>query len=138
MPTKKPEKNRCDGQWTEARYRSFIISTLRRSSSRWGPRNTAKKNARHHEKLPNATGRMVFHSKCACCADLVPETTSSVDHIDPVIDPNVGFESWDTYITRMYCEEEGFQVLCKPCHDTKTKEERAVATERKRRERDSL
>ena len=139
MPKKPVEKPRNDGQWTEARYRSFIISTLRRSSSRWGPRNSAKRAARHHEKLPSpTTGRPVFHSKCAGCGGLFPETTTSVDHIAPVIDPNTGFKSWDEYIERMYCEGEGFQVLCDECHTKKTTEERAIATERKRRERNSL
>lgn len=132
----KVEKPRCNGQWTEARYRSFIISTLRRSSSRWGPRNACKKAARHHEKLPSpTTGRLVYHCRCAGCGGLFPETTCSVDHINPVIDPKVGFQDWDTYIERMYCEADGFQVLCEDCHSTKTKEERDIATERKRRER---
>ena len=129
-------KNRNSGQWTEARYRSFIVSTLRKSSSRWGPRNECKKAARHFEKIENpATGRLVFHSKCACCCDLVPETTASVDHIHPVVDPAVGFVNFDVYIERMYCEADGFQVLCKPCHDEKTAGEREIATDRKRRER---
>lgn len=132
----KVEKTRNGGQWTEARYRSFIISTLRRSSSRWGPRNECKKAARHEEKLPSpTTGRPVFHCKCAGCGELFPETTCSVDHIQPVIDPHVGFVNWDTYIERMYCEAEGFQVLCTECHDNKTKEERDIGTQRKRRER---
>lgn len=78
---------------------------------------------------------MVFHSVCDGCGAVVPETTSVVDHSHPVIDPHVGFVSWDIYIARMFCEEEGFQILCKPCHDTKTKQERDIATERKRRER---
>lgn len=132
----KVEKTRNGGEWTEARYRSFLISTLRRSTSRWGPRNECKKDARHHEKLLNpATGRLVFHSKCAGCGELYPETTCSVDHIEPVIDPDKGFKDWDTYIERMYCEKEGFQVLCIACHNAKTKEERDRATQRKRRER---
>jgi len=130
-------KTRNSGQWTEARYRSFIISALRKVSSRWGPKNEAKREARHYEKLPNENGRLVFHSKCAGCGALVPETTAAVDHINPVVDPAVGFVNYDVYIERMYCEKEGFQVLCKPCHDEKTAGEREIATERKRRERAS-
>jgi len=131
----KSPKTRNGGQWTEARYKSFIVSTLRRTSARWGPKNDAKKIARHHERLPNANGRYVYHSRCNGCGDLVPETTSSVDHINPVIDPQVGFTSWDAFIERLFCEVEGFQVLCTPCHKAKTKGEREIATERKRRER---
>lgn len=134
MATRTP-KPRNGGQWTESRYKSFITSTLRKTSARWGPKNDAKKQARHYERLPNSAGRIVYHSKCNACGDLVPETTSSVDHIIPVIDPEVGFQSWDTYIERLFCETDGFQVLCDPCHKAKTAKERSIATERKRRER---
>jgi hypothetical protein len=58
-----------------------------------------------------------------------------VDHIDPVIDPAVGFVSWDTVIERLFCEVEGFQVLCWACHHAKTNEERAIATARRRQEK---
>jgi len=130
-------KTRNGGEWTEARFKSFIVSALRKVSNRWGPRNSCKKAARHHEKLPNATGRLVFHSKCADCGGLFPETTIAVDHINSVVDPAVGFVNFDIYIERMYCEQEGFQVLCTDCHSSKTKVERDIGTERKRREREN-
>lgn len=136
MPRKPTPKTRNGGEWTEARYRSFIVSMLRRSSARWGPKNEAKRDARYPTKLLNRkTGRYAFHGKCAGCGEMFPETTLAVDHIDPVIDPHVGFVDWDTYIARMYCEKEGFQVLCQSCHKEKTDKERQIATERKRRER---
>jgi hypothetical protein len=47
-----------------------------------------------------------------------------VDHISPVVDPKKGFVSWDVYITRMFCEIDGLQVMCKPCHKIKTAEEK--------------
>jgi 5-methylcytosine-specific restriction endonuclease McrA len=46
-----------------------------------------------------------------------------MDHKIPVVDPQEGFTTWDSYINRMFCPEENFQVLCSPCHDTKTKSE---------------
>lgn len=131
----KTTKTRNGETWTEARYRSFIVSALRKASSRWGPKNACKKEARHHEKLPNNSGRLVFHSKCNGCGVLIPEVEASVDHIQPVIDPAVGFISWDVYVERLFCEVDGFQVLCKTCHDEKTKKEREIAKERKRRDR---
>ena len=135
---KKPIKTRNTGTWTESRFNSFITSTLRRATARWGPKNEAKKQARYHEKKLNVNGRLVFHSICDGCGTVIPETTSKVDHIQPVVDPAKGFESWDVKIERMFCEVDGFQVLCIPCHDKKTKEERQIATERKRREREAL
>jgi len=48
----------------------------------------------------------------------------AVDHIKPIVDPKLGFVSWDDIIRRMFVEEEGLQVLCKECHDKKTADER--------------
>lgn len=51
-----------------------------------------------------------------------------VDHIDPVIDPQEGFVSWDKVINRMFCEADGLQVLCRDCHKRKTNDERKSKT----------
>ena len=134
MATRVP-KTRCSQRWTEARYRSFITSMLRRGSMRWMPKADTKRNARHPEKLLNERGRLVFHSQCAMCKDIVPETTTAVDHINPIVDPDVGFTTWDQFIESLFCEEEGLQVLCKPCHDTKTAEEKAKAVQRRKNEK---
>ena len=54
-----------------------------------------------------------------------------VDHIEPVVDPDVGFTTWDDFIERLFVEEDKLQVLCKDCHKKKTAEEA-----RKRRKKD--
>lgn len=130
-------KPRCGGKWTESRYNSFITSALRGASSRWGPKSTAKGNARV---------RRGFYL-CAECGKEGPATlkplegrkrrrnNACVDHIEPVVDPAVGKTTWDEYIERMFVEVEGYQVLCYDCHSKKTKEESAIATERRRKEK---
>lgn len=128
-------KTRASGSMTESGYRGFIRSLLRRGSMRWKPKYEVKKKARHHEKLPGKTSRLVFHSRCAMCNGLYPETETAVDHIEPVVDPEVGFTNWDDFINKLYCEEDNLQVLCNGCHDEKTKKEKELTTERKRREK---
>lgn len=134
---KRGEKVRCGGQWTEARYTSFIKSALRGASKRWGPKSAVKTKART---------RRGFY-RCAECKQEVPATlppkpgnkrrinNAVVDHIHPVVDPAVGFVSWDEYIERMFCEEEGLQVLCNQCHEIKTQEEKDIAKARRSSER---
>ncbi len=129
----KAEKTRNSGQWTEARYTSFIKSALRGASWKWGP---------IQECLRNARVKRGWY-KCACCGETVPSTlpppegkkrrikNAIVDHIEPVIDPAVGFTTWDSFISRLFCEIDGFQVLCNKCHLEKTQEERDIATKRR-------
>jgi 5-methylcytosine-specific restriction endonuclease McrA len=115
---------RNGGSWTEARYRAFVVGALRSATRRYPPRNAALKNAFIEQKISKKSNRLAKHYACAICRKLFTSTDIQIDHIDPVVDPKVGFVSWDVYISRMYCEADNFQVLCKPCHKIKTKEER--------------
>lgn len=114
-------KTRNNNTWTEARFNSFIKSLLRKGSMRWGPINTTKKKA------------WVERGKylCASCDTVVPLTLGGkksvfVDHKEPVISVEEGFQGWDVYIERLFCEEKNFQVLCNECHNRKTQEERSL------------
>lgn len=121
---KKVEREYNGGQWTEARMRSFIISALRGASQRWGPKHAALKAARVSRG----------NYRCASCGtvggkSLPPEAgkkrrrnNAVADHIDPVV-PVTGFTTWDSFIERLFCEEDGYQVLCWACNKQKTGEE---------------
>jgi 5-methylcytosine-specific restriction endonuclease McrA len=65
---------------------------------------------------------MAMHYTCAACKKDYPLKNVQVDHIKPVVPKN--FTTWDDFIARLYCEAKWLQVLCKPCHKTKTAEER--------------
>ena len=67
---------------------------------------------------------MAMHYRCVTCEGVFIAADVQVDHINPVVDPKKGFVSWDVYITRMFCEIEGLQVMCKPCHKEKTAQEK--------------
>ena len=135
----KAEKTRNLKTWTDAEFKSRIVSALRKISSCWKPKQACIKKARV------SMGKY----KCECCGHIVPVTTEGVwksgkkegkkrriknivaDHISPVVDPNIGFLNWDEYIKRMFIET-GWQAICKSCHDKKTKEETAIATKRRK------
>lgn len=126
---------RNNGDWTESKFHSFIKSALRAASSRWPPKYQCLKAAYTETKVNSKTGRQAKHFKCNCCFNDFPQKDVQVDHIQPVIDPFVGFQDWDTTIERMFCEADGFQVLCKECHKNKTDAEKRQAKERRTNER---
>jgi ribosomal protein L44E len=118
---------RNGGKWTEARYRSFVTSTLRAGSRKWPPKYETLNAAKTEKKVNKATGRLAQHYKCAMCEQEYTQKDVQVDHIKPVIDPKKGFVSWDTYIDRMFCEGKNLQVLCKICHAEKTQLEKEIS-----------
>lgn len=118
-------KKRNGGEWTDARFRSFVTSALRAASRRWPPKYKALKEAFVGRKENKKTGKLAMHYKCAKCKKLFVAADVQVDHVLPVVDPKVGFIGWDSFIDRIFCEIENLQVLCKPCHKVKTEEEKA-------------
>ena len=126
-------KTRAGGIWTEARYKSFVVGNLRRISQKWPPIGDCLKQARV------TRGEYL----CAGCKEVVPATTKvdgkrvknvHVDHIDPVVDPALGWENFDSFIQRLFCEPENLQVLCDACHKVKTDNEKAIAKDRRQGE----
>lgn len=127
----KPHYN--GGKWTEARMNSFIKSALRSASQRWPPKYESIKEACTGKKINNKTGRIAAHYLCNNCKEEFPLKEIQVDHIEPVIDPSKGFVTWDEVIVRMFCEKEGYQILCKSCHSSKTTVEKQTAKERNKK-----
>jgi hypothetical protein len=56
------------------------------------------------------------------CGLLYRNKEINMDHIHPVI-PVEGWDNWDGFIERLFVDDEGWQVLCKACHQEKTNEE---------------
>lgn len=110
---------------------SFIKSALRSASQRWPPRYHALNDAFVGKQINVKSGRAANHYKCASCKDVFPAKDVRVDHIDPVVNPVKGFETWDVFIDRLFCEQEGFQILCVPCHLIKTNAEKQTKKDNK-------
>lgn len=110
-------------EWSKARKRAFIVAVLRSGTRRWPPKYNTLNAAKTEKKKNKATGRMAQHYRCNACGDDFPQKEVQVDHIQPVVDPKVGFKDWNTFIRRLFCDEDNLQVLCKVCHKDKTKKE---------------
>ena len=117
------------GKWTPARFKAWIIGILRRAMVRWEPKSMALEEACVGQRVNKRTGRKAKHYCCSDCGELFVLRDVQVDHIDPVVDPEVGCVDWETFIDRMFCETDNLQVLCKPCHKEKTKAETKVRKE---------
>ena len=86
-------------------YKPYVKSSLRKIW-RWSPNR-----------------RLCLKSKfCAYCKKAKKKLFA--DHIDPVVNPLKGFETWDIYIERLF--QGVLQPLCKACHKGKSKEEAKV------------
>lgn len=109
-------------KWTDGRIRSFITSTIRSGFRRWPDKYEAINLAKSGKKINESTGRLAEHYKCAKCKELFTSKDIQVDHIDPVVPPS-GFTTWDDFINRLFCPAKNLQVLCKKCHQVKTKAE---------------
>jgi ribosomal protein L44E len=114
-----------NNQWTQARFNSFVKGALRAASQRWPPKYSVLTKAFTSRKENKATGRLAKHFECNKCKQEFPQKEVEVNHISPIV-PVTGFDSWDKVIERLFCEEEGLEVVCKPCHKSITKEENII------------
>ena len=110
---RKVERPRNGGQWSEARFFGFIRSALRSAFQRWSPKHEAKKQA-----------KVAYNQyECAACKGIFTNKAVEVDHIVPA-GTLTKFSDLPDFVERLFCEADGFQLLCKPCHQLKTNEER--------------
>jgi len=124
------KKNKVPMEFGSVKFKNWMVSSLRKLTFSWMPRNEAKRKARVQDGTFK-TGRPKYKYKCAICDGVFKSGEVQVDHTVPVIDPLHGFESYDILIERMFCQEDGLQVLCKKCHDEKTRGEKELKKQRK-------
>lgn len=116
-------RTRNGGEWTEARFNSFVKGALR--GAMWPPKYACFEGAFVGMGINPATKRRCKMYRCAGCEGSFPLKSMKADHIEPVVGPQ-GFVDWNTFIARLFVEKEGFQVLCKTCHDAKSEQENAA------------
>lgn len=114
-------RNRNSGQWTEARFTSFVKGALR--GAMWPPKYESVAKAFVGYGINPATNRKCKMYRCADCGNQFPLKQMKADHIIPVVGPE-GFVDWNTFVARLYVEVDGFQAICEGCHKKKTESER--------------
>jgi len=105
--------------------KSKVIPALRRVSRWWPEKNIAKRNAKV------SPGKY----KCASCNELVKEREYQLDHVKPIVDPKVGFVDYNTFIERLLCGADNYQLLCIACHELKTSLENELRKKYKKRKK---
>jgi hypothetical protein len=105
----------------------FLVPKLRSASYRWKFRSDAIKAARK--------SRGIY--ECNICHCEMKNGEFLADHKEPVV-PFDGWDGkdWTTYINRMFVGAEGFQIICKMCHDIKTDSEIQIRKMYRQRKKD--
>ena len=114
-------RTRAGKTWTEARYWAFIRSALRGAWGRYPVKHQVKlsnrktvKGKKHH-----------YEYNCVACNDWFPDKEVQVDHIQPA-GSLTSYSDLPGFCERLFCESKDLQIMCKPCHQLKTNEERKV------------
>lgn len=121
-PRVKLARQRNAGTMTESMFWSFIRSALRQKSRWWKPVTQCRMASRRAYKGTNK--RQKFEYQCNQCKNWFPDKQVAVDHIIPAGSLNNG-DDLKGFVERLFCEQEGLQVLCSGCHDKKTKLEKS-------------
>lgn len=61
-----------------------------------------------------SSGRKRVYHQCERCGDYCTSKERAVHHVEPVLDPDVGFVDFNTYFARMFTDN--LLLLCKECH----------------------
>ena len=77
---------------------------------------------------------------CVACGGCFSGNNIQIDHINPVVpvDKSLQEMTWTQLVKRMFCSTNNLQVLCLDCHKLKTKQERELRKEHKKRAKDLI
>ena len=107
-----------------ARERGLLKGAIRRVFSRSELRRAVIAKSVIEHKDPSRS-RVTKWSRCALCGNPVASYQAEVDHISPLIPLDSSFEamSLDEVVDRTWCPEYNLNVVCRPCHRAKSKQE---------------
>lgn len=112
-------RTRAGETMTESQYFSFIRSGLRAKSQRWPPKFQLLKDERRAVKGK----RHKWEYQCAHCKQWFQMKEVQIDHI-VATGSLTSYEDLPRFVATLFCEVDNLQILCKPCHQVKSNEER--------------
>lgn len=89
---------------------TFAKKALRKASLEWPERTKAIKRAY----------RGINRYECAECKSCFQRKLIEINHINPVHPIDKAQITMDEYVLNLFCEADGFNVLCIPCHKSLT------------------
>lgn len=115
------KKSEIVPELTDSQYWSAIRSALRTGMRFWKPKVNVMNKAKR--KYEGENKRQKFAYECEHCKKLFKATEVQVDHIQPA-GTLLAYSDLPKFVERLYCGEDGLQVLCFECHRKKTNHER--------------
>lgn len=107
--------------WSEAQFWSFVRSGIRSKFQRYPPHFAVLEAAKRPSQSDNK--RLKFEYQCAECKHWFPRTKVSDDHIVACGSLKC-YADLPGFVERMAVGVAGRQVLCLPCHATKTAQDK--------------
>lgn len=119
-PVKKPMQ---PDEWTEKKILVWLRSALRSASRRYPPLYAALAAAKEpYTVKPDEAGysaRQKFQYRCAACGGAFSGKEVALDHRDDC-GSLLKWGDLQGFASRLFCQQDGLDVLCHQCHDVKT------------------
>ena len=106
-------KTRASNTLSEGEYWQMIRAALRNRTRFWKPKLDALKKARRPSQSSNK--RLKWEFQCCKCKNWFPQKMVEAHHVEPAGKLNSS-DDLKEFVDKLFCEEEGFKIICKPCH----------------------
>ncbi len=113
---------------------SPVISAVKKTFSRSQFAKRFKEESIVKGKKGKRGGKI---AKCNICGVDSPYYKTNIDHIDPIVPLMIPGKIMSFFMLyeRTFCNEDNLQVLCKDCHDKKSKKEMGQRVKWRRRKK---
>lgn len=118
MAKKKPKYNK------DAAIRGALRRAFARSPFVYEIVQESRREVPKYNKDGSLAKKPAVQRQCEVCKNWVGSTKISVDHVIPVVSVEDGFQDWNEFMARLWCDRSNLQRICDDCHDIKTYQEK--------------